>query len=187
MALTESIFDTIANAKTSGGGNRIADGSYTFMVKNLLLEEKRGGVTFIAEFYVISAAPVPLVAGLLNDGEVAGLSIPNPVGSSGSYVVVMNNDSAPGNIKAFVEGLDGTPNMDPAKFKATLKQATGGNQPMRGALVKGDTYRKTIKGGPNAGKPFTGWNWHTVHGQTAETIAQGKAKLEALASAAASA
>ena len=69
MSLNPAIAAKIAGARTTGGGNYIKDGRYTFIVEKVICEKKFAGNFFIVEFFVKDAAAV--------SGEQ-----PNPQGTS---------------------------------------------------------------------------------------------------------
>jgi hypothetical protein len=181
----DDIYAKIAGAKASNGGNNILDGEYLLGVEQLILEKKYSGVCFIAELRVIESAPVSVSDELRKPNEIGKDLQPSKVGSHVGYVCPLDkNVSAAGNAKAFLLGLDGTPEdeIDPAQFVEMIKSACSKDQPFRGALVRCTSFRKVIKSGPNLGKPFTGYKWQFVE-QTLEEIATRRAQWEAEAKA----
>lgn len=163
-----ALFQKIAKSKASAGGNIIKDGKYLFCIHNLLIDAKFNGNMFIAEMEVIEAHQ------LLDDVE------PNKVGTTASYVVNLDkNQSAGGNAKALVLALlnakeDETSEED---FVESLQTLVSKGQPARGMLIADETFRKPIRSGPNAGKPFTAHRWQYVE-QTAEQIAARRARID---------
>lgn len=182
MSVTDDIYLKIAMAKANGGGNRIVDGSYTHAVKSLICEKKHKSIFFIAELIVVTAAPVDVPAEMWKPHEKEpGFTFkPNAVGSEVSLLCDMSTDVGPSNAKSFLLQIDGTPEeqVDPVKFATMIKAVTSKAQPFRGALIKCTTFRKPIKGGANAGKPFTGCNWEFVK-QTLPEIQARRALLDA--------
>jgi hypothetical protein len=168
--VARAIFQKIANSRASMGGNRITDGKYLFLIKKMLIEAKFDGTMFIVEFKVLAAE------GILPDVQ------PNKVGTTASYVVNLDkNISAGGNAKAFVLGLLGykEDEVAPADVEATLADLTDTAQPARGMLIADETYRKPIRSGPNAGKPFTAHRWTYVGQNAPEEVAKRRAELDA--------
>lgn len=186
------VLDKIAAAKPSSTRHaNIRDGFYLFEVQRLLSEQKRHAHCFIIELGVIASRPT-------TDPERPGI-LPNAPHSTASVVVSFNNDSAGGNVSRFVCGLLG---VDPEQMAVTDKQTgtfvrfmtaeergqeikstyadlTAVDQPGRGMLIRGETYTYPIKSGANAGKPFVGLNWIFVPGQTDQTIALRRQRLDA--------
>jgi hypothetical protein len=178
-AVTDDVFAQIANAKASGGGTYINDGKYLHEVRRLILEKMHTGICFVAELIVREAEPVEVPDNMRKPDEIGKVINPNKVGAEVSIVFNMTKqDSAAGNAKALLLAIDGTPEseVDPVQFAAMIKKTCSREQPFRGALVRDVTFRKIIKGGPNAGKPFTGHKWATVE----QTIAEIQARRAAL-------
>jgi hypothetical protein len=162
----------VASAKASKGGNYIVDGNYLFAVRNLIhSDEFHTGECFVAELEVIES-----------EANVDGIA-PNPPGSVASYVVKLSDkktlDSAMGNIKLFFCALLGEDpaNVNDAELASAIDRACEPDQPIKGKTIRDRTYRKTIKGGPNAGKPWTAHNWSYVE-QTEEDRAKVRDSLE---------
>lgn len=174
MALNKAdLLKKIAGAKASAGGNVIKDGTYLFEVVQLLLEQKFNGAMFIAEMIVREAQAS-------GEKDERGVAVePNKVGSTCSYVVNLDkNVSAAGNAKAYILALYGMQENEVSEgdFMEALSQVTEKDQPAKGMLIGDNTFRKTIRGGPNAGKPFTAHRWVTVE-QSEEEIA-GRRKVQ---------
>jgi hypothetical protein len=172
VSVGRAIFQKIASAKASGGGNLIRDGRYEFTILKLLLEDKFNGTCFIAEMLVESA------------GEVEQGVEPNRVGSTCSYVVNFDGEgklSAPGNVKLFVLALlnKGEDELDADQIADITEKLVAPSQPARGMRIADETYRKTIRSGKNAGKPFTAHRWKHVDGQTDESINERRKQLDA--------
>jgi hypothetical protein len=172
VATGREVFRKIANSRASGGGNQIKDGKYEFTVTKLLMEDKYTGCCFIAEL-------------LVDKAEASEPNIePNAVGSTCSYVVNLDGSgklSAPGNIKAFVLALLGLKEDEVSADEVAdyTEKLVASDQPGRGMKITDETYRKTIRGGANAGKPFTAHRWGHVAGQTEASVAARKAELDA--------
>lgn len=185
------VLDKIAAAKPSSTRHaNIRDGFYLFEVQRLLSEQKRKDHCFIIELGVIASRAS-------TDPDRPGI-VPNAPHSTASVVVSFGNDSAGGNVTRFICGLLG---VDPdqmtvtdehgnfvrfmtaeergQEIKSTYADLTAVNQPGRGMLIRGETYTYPIKSGPNAGKPFVGVNWIFVPGQTEQTIALRRQRLDA--------
>ena len=161
--LSQTLLQKIADARTTAGGDWIRDGRYTLQVKRILLEDKYKGTSFICELVVVAAAAInPAVA-------------PNAVGTCSSFVYnIEKNESAAGNAKTFLLALLGLPLDTKAEdFIQQMVRVTGPDQPARGMLIRGETYRKPIQRGPNAGKDYVGVNWDHVK-QTPEAVAAAR-------------
>lgn len=189
--VSDDIYSQIANSKASAGGNPLRDGEGLAVVRKLLIEKKHKGVMFIAEMEVIENKPVSVEPDLLTPSEkervAAGQTIAtNTVGGEHSYVVNLGKDSGPGNVKAYILGIDGTPEdqVNAEEFAAMIKHVTGKAQPFRGALVRFASFRKPIQKGANAGKPFTAFKWTHVP-QTLPEMQARAAQLDAKDKAAA--
>ncbi len=171
MALSTSNLSKIATSSASGGGTLIRDGKYLFMLSKVIGEKKYKGETFIAEFVVMRSEAV-------EEGVT-----PNAPGTLCSYVVNLDrNESAAGNVKSLVLALlgidEGSKEVTIEAFSATVNNLCDSTQPGRGMLLADSTFRKIIRSGPNAGKPFTGHKWEHV-ANTAESIAAHRAMLDA--------
>lgn len=187
--VTDDIYKQIADAKASAGGTALRDGEGLIVVRKLLVEKKHKGIMFIAEGKVLeaNAVDVPDEFRTLAEFETGAdgikrqkLITPNKAGTDASYVVNLGKESGPGNAKAFLLGIDGTPEseIDPEKFMAMIKRVTSQEQPFRGALLRFKSFRKLIQKGANAGKPFTAFAWVHVPQQIAEMQARA-AQLDA--------
>lgn len=175
----------IAAAKCSQGGNRIKDGKYVFSITKVVSEVKRGGSMFIVEMLVDESQTIPDIL------DAGGKPITaNAPGTTVSWVLnVDSNDSAPGNIKSFTlalfdeneadsdaEELQAKAKGEPSPLATALGELIGKDQPAIGMKIACETYRKLIKSGANAGKPFVGNNWRHVP-QTVEEIAANRARV----------
>lgn len=163
------IFRKIGKAKASAGGNFIKDGDYLFAVRNVIVKDSDAGsgIFFIVELDVLESKDDPNAV----DNGVAVKA--NPVGSQASFVTELTaNKSGAGNAKAFILGLLGyaEDEVTDEEVAQTLEDFTGKGQPARGMLVRDTTFRKKIKTGANAGKPFTTHKWQNVP-QSDEEIA----------------
>jgi hypothetical protein len=158
-----SYVDRIVKAKANAGGNVLRDGSYTLAVRKLLIEPSSKGaeIWFKAEFFVVESNPVVVDPNMLRPGETA--PVPNPAGSDAVFITDIAKPVGQGNAKALLCALLGKAeaeaDADPTWFANEIKKAIGSDQPYTGRPIAVTTYRKPIKGGPNAGKPFTGYNW----------------------------
>lgn len=175
-----SYVERIVKSKASAGGNIIRDGSYTLAVRKLVIEPSSKGseVWFKGEFYVVEASPVVVDGNLLKTGEVQ--PTPNPVGSDATFITDIGKQVGQGNAKgllcALLNKAEADADADPTWFANEIKKAIGSDQPYMGRPISVTTYRKAIKGGVNAGKPFTGYNWRPYLA-TAEEIAELRALL----------
>lgn len=174
-----SYFKQIGTANASGGGTYIRDGRYKFMVEKVHLNEGYSGACFIAELRVLEAEATGEV-----DEKGAPVQ-PNKVGSSCSLVCnLKKHESAAGNAKAFAIGVLGGLGYAPeAVGEQILAAICGPNNPLRGAILKDQTFRKPIRTGANAGKPITLHKWESI-AQTEADIKNGRAWLDANAAVA---
>lgn len=186
-----SIFEEIAKAKVSKGGNWIKPGEYELVVKALLMQPNRKKVQqFIAELVVLKAKPG-------SDRNADGTAIePSSAGSEVTYLVPLDKDAAAGNVKAFVLALlgyteaelDAEEKKDPGAFADTIEELVNqapGAKSEKGVvlsvnsgagMVIGDrTYEKENQGKDNPankGKMFTAHNWFSVENTEASIAAQ---------------
>lgn len=180
--------DIIGDAKPNKGGAGITDGIYIFAVENLICNpEGNDGLTFIAELRVMKSDPIAVSGSQLNLNEKA--PEPLPVGTSCSYVQkVAKFKSAKGNWKAFFCALMGGLGYGEAQCTSQLSQTVcSANQPVRGALVKGSSYRRQNQGRDNAankGQWMTLMNWAPQGDQTEMTIKEVRAHLDATSTSA---
>lgn len=141
--LSPSLQKKIAEAKATAGGTPLADGNYVLEVEQVLVAQKYKGVFFTLEARVVESEAVR------KDVE------PNMPGSSCTpiHCNLDTNESAPGNMKACIFALLGLgPETSNEVYLKEVERVTSEAQPLRGALVCAETYRKTTQKGPNAGK-----------------------------------
>jgi hypothetical protein len=151
--LSGALAKKIAEARATAGGNRIKDGSYVFVVRKIILDEKFKGNFFIAEFDVLMSASVR------DDVE------PNKVGTDCSMALNLDtNKSTPGNMKQFFCALLGKEDgeLQGQDYLKEVAKYVDDDQPGRGMLIEATTYRKTTLTGPNAGKEGTYPRFATV-------------------------
>jgi hypothetical protein len=167
----------IAKAQASVGGNLIRDGIYKFAITKMVLEQKFNGNMFIVEFKVLESASYPDIVDEKSGKPVTA----NGVGTTCSYVLNLDkNIAAMGNAKSFVMALVGETDegsIDEEDFQQTLDALLGKDQPARGMAIADETFRKPIKSGANAGKPFTGHRWKHIE-ETEEQIAARRAEFD---------
>jgi hypothetical protein len=164
----KDIFKRIAGSQSSGGGNFIKQGKGTLIIKNVKLPNLYNGDTFIAEFQVKASESYPDAVDKAGKPESA-----NAPGTGCSYVQQLEKfESAPGNVKAFVEKLVGNSDLSDDDFVGLLKEVVNEDpnakdddgqklevNPMRGHEIGFETYQKPIQKGPNAGKMITLIRW----------------------------
>lgn len=144
--LSGALAKKIADARATAGGNQIKDGSYVFLIRKIILDEKFKGNFFIVEFDVVMSAAQR------DDVE------PNKVGTDCSMALNLDtNKSAPGNMKQFFCALLGKEDaeLQGEAYLDEVAKYTGDEQPGRGMLIEATTYRKVTLTGPNAGKEGT--------------------------------
>lgn len=154
----KSIFQKIAQARATGGGNYIRQGKGRLIVKSITLPSLYNGDTFIAEFLVKHSESIPGAV----DPKTGKPELANPRGSSCSYVQQLEKfESAAGNVKAFIEHLDGEMDQSEATFINNLQSyvnedpKAGEVNPARGFEIDFESYQKPIQKGANAGKMIT--------------------------------
>jgi hypothetical protein len=174
-----NVYDIIGTAQASKGGTHIRDGKYTFAVEKIGIHTggQNSEVFFIAELRVLESAKVFVDPAMLAEDE--GQPEPNAVGTTASVVCnLTKHASAKGNAKAFLVGVYGGLGYTEDQVTPQLTQiACGDAQPLRGAIVKDETFRKAIRTGANAGKPITLHRW-SPQLQTAEEIKAVRAYLD---------
>lgn len=146
MALSKDLAKKIADAKTSGSGNRIKKGVYELEVTKVMCDKKYNGTMFIAEMNVLESEAA--------DEKVT----PNQPGTTCSVAFNLDKggaagDAAMGNTKQFVCALRG---LDPEtatseEFLAALEDVVSERQPDRGRVVGCETIDKEIRTGKSAG------------------------------------
>ena len=170
----QDVFDMIANARETQNGNRIRDGKYEWLVERCFMQEDRKRIPmYITELRVIASEPT--------EQGVA----PNPVGETVGCVWKLDKDSAGGNIKAFLLALLGlnSATTPPEEFKRySAASVSGDGTAFRGIRIAGSTVRRVNQGRDNPqnkGMVMVFPNFVHVPGQTEESIAQGRAYLDA--------
>lgn len=170
----------IAASRGTGGGNYFRDGSYLCVVTKMELSDGYKGEKFLGEFKILEVRPVDVPADMLRPGETLDRIKPNAVGSSVSKVCMLNQDMGPSNAKSMLCGVDGTPEAEVDEtsndFVQMTLDATERHQPLRGVLVRVETYRKRkVK---NQNEIMVLEKWIHVEGQTAESIAKNREALD---------
>jgi hypothetical protein len=162
----QDIFTQIATASATRGGQYIKDGAYRYIIEKCWLENKQNGLCFGMEFAVKTSAK--------NHATID----PDPVGASVSNVQNFKHKSATGNVKAFVLAALGLEEhaVSDADFAATLQQIVSEAQPLRGMEVDNITYRQLTR---DKTKELVLCRFSHVPGQTAESVAANRAKLDA--------
>jgi hypothetical protein len=162
--MSKAIIKKIAKARATGGGNYIKQGKGVLIVKSISLEELYNGDTFIAEFLVKSSESMPDAVDANGKPELA-----NPAGTSCSYVQQLTKfESAPGNVKGFLEKLDGCEGESDEEFEGLLETyinkdpKAGEVNPARGFEIAYETFQRPIQKGKNAGKMITLVRWTHV-------------------------
>src|SRR5262245_19445174 len=143
MSLTRQLAKKLWESKGSAGGNWFRDGKYKDLVSSLLLEQKQGGLCFIAEHYVVEATAV------FDDVE------PNKAGTTASYVVNFDGAgklSAADNVKSYLIGLCGPTimQMNEEQFASFMDLMVSKAQPARGMVAMHETFRKFSRSGKNS-------------------------------------
>jgi hypothetical protein len=165
--VSDDVFMQIATSKANAGGTPLRDGEGEAVIKRILTQKGHEGIFFIAEVRVLNSRKVDVPENLRLPAEKGIEITPNPEGSDCSFVCNLSKEMGPGNAKAFLLAVDGTPeevvNRDPAKFAAMIKAASSPNNPLRGARFKFTSFRKARKKGPQVGVPFTAFRFETVY------------------------
>lgn len=163
---TANIFDIIANASASAGGNYFdKHGKYVLANMELKLKDGNEGLCFISEWLVLESYPIALT----DDKGV------HPPGDHRSIVWnFKKHKSAPSNTKALLLGLCGVTETeaDPNELKKFLADITSDKQPLKGKAIVTETYNKKIATGANAGQLIMLHNWTHVPEKPAEWAAR---------------
>ena len=190
MGDLKSLLKQIGNAQASNGGNWIRDGRYILVLDSMSIESKFAGDTFIAELRVEESFDDPSARAGAVYPATAGEGAPikaNPTGSTVSVVKPLAGNEiarklAFSAVKAFVlalteeEDFPDTDEVAATEFVNNLETAIGKDQPLRGAAVKCETFRKWTK---DHATLLTLPKWIPVVGQTTETMAARKKALVA--------
>ena len=165
--------------KFSDGGDYLKDGIYEngLEIRNLIIDQKRSGPMFIAEFIVLSSKPTGEVD---KDGKAR---LPHPAGSKPSFVVKLDdtNGLGLGNMGKFLAAVEGVDpkSLTEAQIFALAEGYTDADQPARGMIISDATFNKPTKG---KGTAFTHHRWANV-AQTPEEIMARRAVQEGKAAA----
>jgi predicted DNA-binding ribbon-helix-helix protein len=178
----KDVAEKMVKAKASGGGNYIEPGKYTLIVREMIYDDHGfQGDNFIVEFFVEQSESYP--GETWPDGKPR---LANPPGSTCSIAIKFNSETenvAFPNLKRFWMGLNDIAENDITDGAAVLSEisdATGKDQPMRGARVRCETYKKTSK---KSGKLLHLPKWIPVK-QTPEQILKTRQWLETAATVA---
>ena len=175
MGLNPALRRRIAQAQTGVAKDAvIRDGQYLFLLRSMSIID--AATTGVGDMYS-SLVRIERAAAIMQGVD------PNPVGSdAASKGNLSTNRAALGNLKSQIAGILGY--SDPmaipeGDWDRIIDWVFSDQQPMRGMLCTGVTWRSIIKTGKNAGQPFVGVNWGFVQ-QTQQEIAQRRAELDAL-------
>ena len=134
------IFATVADSKPTVGGKYFLPGNYLVEIQRCKEGETRKKIPFfVVECKIIQSD--------------------NPdmkVGTDCSWLVMMDKDAAPGNIKAFVMAAAGV--EEDEVDEAGCEEICSERQPLAGTKMRVEAYNKPTK----AGMPFTRLNWELV-------------------------
>jgi hypothetical protein len=180
----QALAKKIAGSRGSQGGNYFRDGSYLCVVLKMELSGGHKGEKFLGEYKILEASPVDVAPDLLRPRETFDMIKPNAVGSIVSKVCMLSQEMGPSNAKSMLCGIDGTPEGEVGEgseeFIQMTLDATERHQPLRGVLVRVETYRKRKQ--KKQDEIMILEKWIHVEGQTAESIAKNRAALDAPAS-----
>lgn len=137
--MTESIFDKIADAKTSFDSNWVRPGRYQAEIMGVKLTQKFTGEKFLAiELRVVN---------VLDDNGGQGHRV-------GEDITHMLGVMKPGFLSNFKQFLASTLGVNPEDVtKEGADKAVSEEQPLAGIVV--ELEARTIMVGPNKDKPFT--------------------------------
>lgn len=163
--MTMGMFDGLENAQVfEKGKNLPEDGA--FLVRIVRIEAPpnlRKGPAYIAGFTVEEATPV--------DSAILGTEYRWYQGFQSQP------EAAQGAVLEFLTALAGFTMKEPGadvirgQASALAKASCGAANPFAGMVVHVNTFVRPIKGGPNAGKPFTVHQW-----RPAVALCQGQAE-----------
>jgi len=168
--LSPAMKKKLAAAKVSGSGTPLRDGSYVLEINDILVSQKYKGTFFTVETTIVESEKI------IPEVE------PNLPGTKASalHTNLDTNEMGPGNMKQAVCAICNLPeDVDEETYLKELARITDDKQPMRGALVLVETFRKTTQKGPNAGKVGTYPKFIHVEQSEAEIAARRKAQEEA--------
>ncbi len=171
MGINPALAAAIAKSAANVNSTYLVAGGYELEIQKVIFDKKRKGDTFIVEFKV------------LNSWQTDTSKTPNKAGSKASYVVVMNNDSAPGNVKSFLMAALGVPEGE--VDEQAIIEACSDAQPLRFFRIKDMAFEKPQRQDPN--KMFTYHNWEHVEPDEAEFAQVMERRKQADAQAAADA
>jgi hypothetical protein len=154
--MANALFDKIAKAKATAGGQWFNPGKYLLEAKKLIVKEGRKDNMFIGEFVVLEATKT------VADRE------PNAVGTMVSYVVPLGDKDGmgAGNVKTFAMALLNEPESsitgDELEKMCNEENAALPIQPCKYLKIKDEVYEKPQKADPS--KMFTHHRWeHVAH------------------------
>jgi len=163
--MSRAVFEKIVKSKASKNGLNINPGKYLFEILNVLQNTCHGGEMFIVELKVLEAV------------QTDEKYVPNKVGSECSWVVKLDNDSGPGDAKAFVMALFAEPEdaitidtLVQVCAQEDTKDATGKiigkAQPARFFKIRDTAFNKPQKKKPT--EMFTHHKWEHVEASEVE-------------------
>jgi len=133
-----SLFSGVNNARANMGSNYARSGHYLALIRRVKQDENRKGVEFVAVEMVCLKVIAP-----------GPSEEPHRIGEQFSWLVMSNNDSFLGNVKAFVMNVAGLQEHEVTEDDCAA--VTSDKQPFAGFIVEMNNRIITTK----AGKPFT--------------------------------
>lgn len=173
----DALLKQIAQAKAAAGGNYLRDGKYVLILDKLIIEDKWDGTRqsphFIAELFVLESQNDPTAKDDKGNPVLA-----NATGTTATFLQQLekNPQTAFPQTKAFLLAVTGDKEeeVDEEEFVEALQGAVGKDQPLRGAMIKAETYRKVSK---KSGKTLVLPKWVSVE-NTPELIAKNRKMLD---------
>lgn len=163
MGFMEELAAKVAASKASRSGNIIRPGKYLWEIQKVIAGKKHNGNMFIVEMIALESTRTE------PDKD------PNPVGSAASYVVNLDKDSGPGDMKSFIMAV-----LDLPEAQVTSKEileVLAAEDTLAYLKVRDEAWEKPQKNNP--AKMFTHHRWEHVEPSVEELTAVMKRRAEA--------
>lgn len=131
------VFSAVKDARPTQGGRYFDPGNYVVKINRC----KHGMTRKNVDFFVVETK--------ILESDNDGL----PIGSEASWMVTMDKDAAPGNIKSFAMAATGVD--EDGIDEAGILEIVSDRQPLAGMIMRVEAFNKPTK----EGKPFTRIKW----------------------------
>ncbi len=173
-AIAANLKKVVGNAKVFDGGDYLRAGIYEnggLEIRNILIDDKRNGLMFIAELTVRKS-----VANGEKDGKGKDC-IPHAVGTQPTFLVKLGdaNGLGAGNMASFLAALEDVDakTLTPDQIETLAIAYSAPDQPARGMLIDDNAFVKPTKA---KGTDFTHHRWKNVPQTAAEVLARRAAQ-----------